>query len=223
MMQIHTQNAVVMKSILDAAFQSEGLRALAARGVVRRYQKGAIFISEGEVGGSLYLIAVGRVRIYSADESGREFVHAVRGSGDYVGELAMDGGPRSASVQTLEPTICVAVDKAVLLEHFALHPEFAMELLSRVIHVSRVATSNAKALALLDVYQRVTTLLEQLAIQMPDGSRMIPERLTQKELADRVGASREMVSKILKDLTTGGYIVSERQRYRLVQPLPGRW
>lgn len=199
------------------------LRLLAARGEARRYRKGTLLIQEGDHGDTLFIVLAGRVKAFSVDDRDREIVYGVYGAGEYLGEMSLDGGPRSASVITLESTTCVVVTRQSLREHIAMHPEFAFELLARVIRRARLATQSARNMALLDVYGRVVRLLEDLAEPPVDGAPPVARRLTHKEIANRVGASREMVSRLLKDLREGGYIEMAPDRVVLLRPLPGRW
>ena len=200
------------------------LRTLAARGEPRRYRKGTLLITEGDHGDTLFIVLSGRVKAFSTDERDREIVYGVYGAGEYLGEMSLDGGPRSASVITLEPTVCVVITRHTLREHIAANPEFAFELIARVIHRARVATQSARSMALLDVYGRVVQLLDELATApQPDGRRLIAERLTHAEIASRVGCSREMVSRLLKDLEGGGYLTVERGRIWLNRRLPPHW
>lgn len=196
---------------------------LVASGLPRRYRKGMHLINEGEHGDTLFIILSGRVRAYSVDLRDREITYGVYGPGETLGEMSLDGGPRSASVVALEPTRCAVVTRETLLGHIARHPEFALELLAKVIARARMATLSARNMALLDVYGRVIQLLEALAVAQPDGTRLIEERLTHAEIASRVGCSREMVSRLMKDLETGAYVRSEPRRLLLLRPLPARW
>lgn len=201
----------------------ESLRTLVARGEPRRYHKGTLLIQEGDVGETLFIVLSGRVKAFSTDERDREIVYGVYGAGEYLGEMSLDGGPRSASVITLEPTVCAVVTRKTLREHIAANPEFAFELLSRVIRRARLATQSARSMALLDVYGRVVKLLNDLAVQQNDGSRLIAPRLTHADLASRVGCSREMVSRLMKDLERGGYLLNLASGWALAQPLPAHW
>lgn len=199
------------------------LRTLASRGEPRRYRKGTLLIQEGDHGDTLFIILTGRVQSFSMDDRDREIVYGVYGPGDYLGEMSLDGGPRSASVITLEATACVVITRQTLREHIASNPEFAFELLARVIHRARMATQSARSMALLDVYGRVVGLLNELCVPQPDGTRLIAERLTHLQVASRVGCSREMVSRLMKDLESGGYIALAGRQMRLLRPLPSRW
>jgi CRP/FNR family cyclic AMP-dependent transcriptional regulator len=199
------------------------LRTLAARGRPSRYRKGTLLIEEGDHADTLFIVLSGRVKAYSIDERDREIVYGVYGPGEYLGEMSLDGGPRSASVITLEPTVCVVVTRQTLREHIAANPEFAFELLARVIRRARLATQSARNMALLDVYGRVVAVLEEIAVVQPDGVRLIAQRLTHREIASRVGSSREMVSRILKDLATGGFLAPHGAGWVIPKPLPRRW
>src|SRR5262249_25805288 len=166
-----------------------------------------------------------RLRAYSTGSNAREITYGVYGPGDYLGEMSLDGGPRSASVMTLEASTCSVIARQTLQQHIAEHPEFAFELLAKVIRRARAATLSAKQLALNDVYGRLKLLLDSLAAPCPDGTRIIAERLTHQDLANRLGCSREMVSRLLKDLEHGGSLAPHEGagRMALIRPLPGRW
>jgi len=165
----------------------------------------------------------GQVRAFSIDERDHEITYGVYGPGEYLGEMSLDGGPRSASVEALEPTMCVIVTRHTLREHIAANPDFAFELISRVIHRARMATQSLRSLALLDVYGRVVRLLEALAVARADGTLVIEPRPTHKDLAARVGCSREMVSRLLKDLERGGYLSTQTSRLVQLRTLPRQW
>jgi CRP/FNR family cyclic AMP-dependent transcriptional regulator len=207
---------------LSDALHEGLLGRIAAHGGVKKFPANAVIISEGDTSDSLYIILSGRVRVYSANEEGKEVVIAVHGPGEYVGEMALDGGERSASVMTTEPTTCSVVTGANLRQFIADYPDFALHLIHRLIRRVRQATGDVKSLALQDVYGRVVRLLEQLAV--PDGSgRVIRERLTQQDISERVGSSREMVARILKDLAKGQYIVVASGRITILRELPSAW
>jgi CRP/FNR family cyclic AMP-dependent transcriptional regulator len=207
----------------DTASLPDSLRTLAARGKPQRYPKGRVLIQEGDEGDTLYIVVSGRVRAFSTDDRDREIVYGEYGPGEYLGEMSLDGGPRSASVITLEPTVCVVVTRHTLREHIAANPEFAFELLTRVIRRARLATQSARNMALLDVYGRLIRLLEELAPAQDDGRRVIDRRPTHHEFAARVGCSREMVSRLLKDLERGGFIESVGPQLVIRRALPARW
>ncbi|HUP05699.1 MAG TPA: Crp/Fnr family transcriptional regulator [Caldimonas sp.] len=207
---------------LFPVLRDELLAAIAARGNVRRYPAGTVLITEGDRSDLLYIVLEGRVRVYSSNDDGKEVTIVTHGAGEYVGEMALDGGVRSASVMTLEPTTCAVVSGSELRHFMATHPEFAQNLVLKLIWRVRQATDNIKSLALQDVYGRVTRLLDELA--EPQGSvRVVRERLTQREIAERVGSSREMVSRIFKDLVEAGCLDVSPGRIAILKKLPARW
>ena len=201
----------------------EALRRLARHGEIKRYRKGHRLIQEGDHGDTLFIILSGRVRVFGSDDQDREITYGTYGAGDYLGEIILDGGPRSASVITLEPTECALVTRQTLLQHISEHPEFAFDLLAKVIGLARAATLSTKQLALEDVYARLVSLLNELAVPQPDGTRLIAERLTHQAMANRLGCSREMVSRLMKDLEGGGYLRVEARQCFLERALPMRW
>jgi CRP/FNR family cyclic AMP-dependent transcriptional regulator len=196
---------------------------LAARGIVRSYRKNTIIINEGEPGDSLFVLLQGQVKVYATDENGREITYGTIQAGDYFGEMSLDGGARSASVMTLETCLCALVARAAVQQHLADEPDFALQLVSQVIRRARSATETARQMALLDVYGRVIHTLEG---QQGPATTQGPVQLTQithQQIASRVGASREMVSRLLKDLEKGGYVELGIKRITLKKKLPARW
>lgn len=204
-------------------FDDDALRQLANQGQVRAYPKGAIIIHEGDVGDSIFMILAGRVKIYVSDDHGREMILDTRGTGNYVGEMSLDGGLRSATVMCLEPSTFSIVSRQRLSEAIAANPELALSLISTLARRARLATNLVKDLALLDVYGRVARLLRQLASNQEGGSWVVTERLTQQDIADRVGSSRDMITRIFKELTVGGYIMVRNRRITVLRPPPLRW
>ena len=198
------------------------LRALAERTVTRSYPKQAIIVNEGDESDSLYLILSGRVKVYLADEHGKELILAIKGPGQYFGEMVLDEQPRSASVITLEAAQFAVLSRADFRAFLLRHPEVALVLIQNLIRVARGLNQNVRNLAMLDVYGRVARILRELAVER-NGKLVIPERLTQKDIAARVGASREMINRILRDLTTGGYVSVEDGRITINKAPPARW
>jgi len=205
-----------------AAIEDPMVRELATRGQIRSFPKNTVFINEGDRGDSLFVIVTGRVKVFVSDNQGREMILDIHGPGQYVGEMALDGRPRSASVMTLEATICAMVTRDALKDAIVANPDLAMSLIEELIDRARIATDTIKNLALMDVYGRVARLLLSLARER-DGKLVVPERLTQQDIADRVGASRDMISRIFKDLTTGGYVTVVDRQITLNRRPPPRW
>ena len=199
------------------------MRALAAKGTLKRYRARTTLIEENDQGDTVFVVVSGTLRIYCADTRGREITLALYGPGEYVGEMSLDGGPRSASVITETASVCAIVSGAAFRQHIAENTDFALELITRLIRRTRLATDSARSMALLDAYGRLTRLFDSLAVSAADGNRRIDQKLTHLGISQRIGCSRELVSRILKDLETGGYIVLKEQHYILPRKLPSRW
>ena len=197
------------------------LRDFAQRAVTRTFPKNTVVVREGDRTDSLYIIVSGRVRIYVSDE-GKEIVLGESGPGEYFGEMVLDEGPRSASVMTLEPTEFLVVPKEDFREFVATSPQFALNLILKLIKRVRALTNDVKTLGLMDVYGRVARMLLDLAVKRDD-ALVIEERPKPQEIAARVGASREMVNKILGELAKGGYIEIKGERITIARALPRTW
>jgi CRP/FNR family cyclic AMP-dependent transcriptional regulator len=195
------------------------LTALAARGNSRAFRAQTILLNEGDAGGSLYIVLSGKLRVFASSAEGRDVVLSEHGPGEYLGELSLDGSTRSASVKTIEASTCCVVQAAQLPEFLAEHPEFALHLTQKLTRMVRRLTEQVKSLALQDVYGRMVRLLTELSDQVGD-ERVVREKLTQQDIADRVGSSREMVNRVMKDLTTGGYVTMRDGRHVILRKLP---
>jgi CRP/FNR family cyclic AMP-dependent transcriptional regulator len=207
---------------LLAPLAEETLRAIAQEGVVRTFPKGAILINEGDISESLYIVLSGRVKVYASNAAGREIVLSFFGPGEYVGEMSLDGSPRSASVMTVEPTTCAIITRATFRDFMLAHPDFAMHLIGKLIQRVRITTENVKSLALSDVYGRLVRLITTLAVER-NGVTIVPEKLTQQDIAERVGASRDMISRLLKDLVGGGYLAIQDRTITVLKKPPAGW
>jgi CRP/FNR family cyclic AMP-dependent transcriptional regulator len=195
------------------------LEALSAHGNARPFRANTVLIHEGDVGDSLYIVLAGRLRVYASSEEGRDVVLSEHGPGEYVGELSLDGRARSASVKTLEASTCCVVQGVDLRGFLAEHPDFALHLSQKLTRMVRRLTEQVKSLALQDVYGRMVRVLMELSDEA-GGERVVREKLTQQDIAERVGSSREMVNRVLKDLTTGGYVAVRDGRYVILRKLP---
>jgi len=187
----------------------------------RSYPARTVIVSEGDLSDALYVILEGRCRAYVSDENGREAILSDMGPGEYFGEVAMDEGPRSASVVTLEPAKLLVVPAERFRAFLAENPDFAFHFIAKLLHRIRELTHNVGGLALLDAYGRVSRLLMESARE-EGGRQVVAERMTQAEIASRVGCSREMVSRIFKDLVRGGYVSVEKERIVVLRRPPER-
>lgn len=202
--------------------QEGDVRALADKAVIRNAPKNAIVVNEGDLTDSLYVILSGKVKVYLGDESSKELILDIKGPSQYFGEMVLDEGPRSASVMTMEPSQFAVISRTDFKNFLLKHPNIALHVITNLIRLARGLNENVKNLAMLDVYGRVARMLLDLAVER-EGHMIIPEKLTQREMANRVGASREMINRILRDLTTGGYIKVEAGRITIQKTPPARW
>jgi CRP/FNR family transcriptional regulator, cyclic AMP receptor protein len=206
---------------------SHALRALARRGELRRMRRGVQLITEGDVGDTLFIVLEGRLRAYDAGSDGREITYGEYGPGEYVGEMGLDGGPRSAHVEVRQAALCAVIARPTLEAFLAEQPQFAFELLAKVIRRARAATMGLKQIALNDVYGRLKALLETISVPVPGtgspGHHIADPAPSHLELSQRLGCSREMVSRVMKDLERGGYVEVGRRRVVLLKALPAKW
>ncbi len=208
---------------LFSDLSTEDIDAIACRGVVKSFPKHAIVINEGDRSDFLYVIKEGQVKVYVSDDRGKELILNIQGPGEYFGELAlMDDIPRTASVVTLKPSRMVFVSRSDFESCLVDRPALALKLLRSLTRRVCALTDVVKNLALNDVYGRVARTLLKLAKER-DGVLVVEQRLTHQDIADMVGASREMVSRIMKDLTTGGYIQSRDKIITIRAKLPRAW
>ena len=207
---------------LFSGLSAEALAEIEQHSSVKSFRKNAIIISQDDESYSLYVILSGRVKVFVSGEDGREAVLNYQGAGDYFGDLALiDKQPRVASVMATEASKFMIISREDFLTCLSRNPEIAINLIKPMTSRMRMLAKNVSSLALMDVYGRVArTLLDQATEK--DGE-MVTGRITQQEIADMVGASRAMVSRILKDLKQGGYISIVRKRILIHQKLPGRW
>ncbi len=211
------------RATLFSDLAPQDAQVLLRHGSARSYPAHSVLINEGDETDALYVIEEGEVKVYASDDEGREVILNILGPGEYFGELALvDDAPRSASVMTLKPTRVVMISKAQFKQCLADNPEVAYNLIAALARHVRALTHNVKSLALMDVYGRIAHTLLDLAEER-DGKLVVNRRLTHQELASMVGASREMVSRILKDLTRGGYISIENRIITINERLPHRW
>ena len=206
---------------VTAVLDEDARRQISKHAVQRRYPAKALIVQEGDEPDLLYIILEGRVRAFMSDANGREVVLSTMGPGEFFGEVALDQGPRSASVMSIEACVLSVVPLADLDLFIRANPAFASHFMHHLIGRIRTLTRSVGSLALMDAYGRVARLLLESAVTR-DGLRFVPERLTQADIASRVGCTREMVSRIFKDLVQGGYISLEADRIVIHRAPPER-
>ena len=206
-------------SIFEGLPEAE-LSALQELCITRTYPKNTVIINEGDQANAMFICTSGKVKVYVSDENGKEFVLNSMGPGVYFGELSLlDDETRSASVITTDKSTFSILYKDDFSKVVLNHPDIALVLLRNLASRIRKLTENVKTLALQDVYGRIRKTLLDLSTEK-DGDTVIEEKLTQQDIANRIGSSREMVARILKDLATGGYIEIERKQFRILKKLP---
>jgi CRP/FNR family cyclic AMP-dependent transcriptional regulator len=207
---------------LFSGLSKEALEEIQRHGAVKSFKKNTIVISQDDETDSLYIILSGSVKVYVSGADGREAVLNHQGAGEYFGDLALiDKQPRAASVMTTEPSRFMIISRDDFMRCLSGHPEIALNLIKPLTSRIRMLAQNVSNLALLDVYGRVAHTLLQEAKE--HNGLLVTDKLTQQDIADMVGASRAMVSRILKDLRAGGYISIEKKRITIQQKLPERW
>lgn len=213
---------------LDRVDLFEGLteiqvNALVERSRMRVFAANTIVVSEGDEGNSLFIIQNGSLKAFLTDNVGREVTLSLLDPGDYFGELALlDEAPRSASVMAVTRSEVLQIPRTAFLELIEVYPACLQLVVRNLVGRIRLLTESVRSLALVDVFGRISRVFDSLAVEQ-DGLLLIDRRLTQQDLANMVGASREMVNRILRDLVAGGYIEIEQQRILLCKKLPRHW
>jgi CRP/FNR family cyclic AMP-dependent transcriptional regulator len=142
--------------------------------------------------------------------------------GDYFGEMELDNGPGSASAMAMERSQLFVIRRSEFMAFVGGNANFAMQLIYRLIARNRRLLKSVKSLALLDVSERVARLLLDMATE-EDGKLVITKKLSKRDIAKRVGATREMASRVFKDLVSSGYIRLEQQKITIAKRLPQHW
>lgn len=201
----------------------DALRLVSSKSRTLKFRKNTILMNEGETGESLYLINSGKVKIFISDENGDEMTLFIEGPGSYIGEISLlDNAPRTASAMTLEPTDVILISKQAFFELISENPEIAFSIINGLTKKMRRATENIRSLALKNVYQRLVLKLLELADD-EDGLKTISTRYTNLEFGKMIGASREMVGKVLTELTRGEYVEQRDGKMLLLKDFPHDW
>ena len=198
-------------------------RKIVSQGRLQCVSRGAVVVTEGDAPKGLYLVLSGRLKVFLNDDAGREVVLTIEESGSAFGEISLlDEEPRSASVAAIEPCELVVIGREALFDLLRKNPELSLAMIRSLAALVRRLSGNIRTLALKNIYSRLIHLLESRAQQEGD-HRVIHERLTHQLMADMIGASREMVSRIMSDLSKGGYIETSRESICIKRRLPSGW
>ena len=181
-----------------------------ADGVVkRRFRRGELVVEQGKPSNALFILLNGRARVLTADQRGREVILAVLQSGDYVGEMGLiDNEPASATVRTEVQTDMLVLQRTEFARCLPEPSTMAYSMLHGLVRRLRNADRQIESLALLDVYGRVARTLLDMA-EDDNGVKLIRHKVSRQDMAKVVGASREMVSRVMKDLEERGVIETQ--------------
>jgi CRP/FNR family cyclic AMP-dependent transcriptional regulator len=208
-------------STLLGSLAPEDLRAAAALFTVRNYPKGAILVTEGDRLEFFCIVLSGRVVFFWRDDEGRQVDLAVVNPGDDFAAQSIGGEPMLTSVMALDEVRLAVIPVAEFERLLLRHPQLAVAYLKRVIYLFRRLMASRRSFSMEGVYGRVTEMLLGSATDI-DG-KLLTERLTHAEIGRRVGATREMVGRILRELARGGYISAEGGRFAILRRPPRHW
>ncbi|MBP6339122.1 MAG: cyclic nucleotide-binding domain-containing protein [Vitreoscilla sp.] len=191
---------------LFSMLTNEEARAVADGVVKRRYRRGELVVEQGKKSNALFIMLNGRARVLTADSRGREVILAVLEAGDYVGEMSLiDNQPHSASVRCEVQCDMLILGRAEFARCLPENSSLSYAIMRGLVTRLRSADRQIESLALLDVYGRVARTLLDMAEDV-DGEKIIRSKVSRQDMAKIVGASREMVSRVMKDLEERGVI-----------------
>ena len=210
------------KTDLFTGLDDADIEMVASQTVLRQFPKNTVIVSQGDDTDSIYVIIKGKVDVFLHNDKGKEIIINTMGVCESFGELAPLGGiPRQASIITTEDSTFGVISRQVFMDTLLVKPTVSMKIIDLLITRIQDLTEEVSSLALEDVYNRVVRVLYKHADEV--GDKLITEKLTQQDIASRVGATREMVHRILKELKTGGYITIEGKHITIEKKLPSGW
>ena len=172
----------------------------------KSFPRGTTIIAAGDPTESLYVVISGRLKVMMSDDEGREVILSMLGPSEFFGEMGLiDDSPRSATVITLEPCELLVLSKRDFKKCVSEHFEMAMTVMRGLVKRLREADRKIGSLALMDVYGRVARLLLEMSERI-EGRQVVTRKVAKQDIAKMIGASREMVSRVMKDLQMSGYI-----------------
>lgn len=213
------KNLDIFASLDDEAF---GLVCSVAKN--RAVRKNTLLFSKGDENRTMYIIKKGRVDVSVFTENGKELILSTLHPGDYFGELSMlDGAPISANITSTTDCEFIYLHKEdffrILQNQFSISKNIIHHLCKKI----RELTEKAEDFALKDVYERLARLLIDLSEETVDGKRVVQTPLTHRSIALRIGSSREMISRVMKELEVGGYISTQNKIITINRKLPSAW
>ncbi len=210
------------KTTLFCGMDQSDIEMIAAQTVTRQFPKNTVIVSQGDETDSFYVIVQGKVDVFLQNDKGKEIIINTLGLCESFGELAPLGRiPRQASIITTEDSTFGIISRQVFMDTLLVKPSIGMRIIDLLIRRIQDLTEEVSSLALEDVYNRVVRVLYKHAQEV--GDKLVTEKLTQQDIASRVGATREMVHRILKELKKGGYISIEGKHITIEKKLPPGW
>ena len=192
---------------LFALLTASQAEAVADAIIKRRFKRGESIVEQGAKSNTLFIILTGRVRVVTTDKRGREVILATLHPGDYIGEMSLiDNEPHSASVRAEVQTDMLTLARAEFARCLPENSSMSYAIMKGLVQRLRQADRKIESLALMDVYGRVARSLLEFAVPDREGLLTIRERISRQDIAKMVGASREMVSRVMKDLEERGFI-----------------
>ena len=194
---------------LFSMLTNEQAQGIADAVIKRRFRRGEIIVEHGRKSNALFILLTGRARVLTSDSRGREVILAVLQPGDYVGEMSLiDNEPHSATVRAEVQTDMLILGRAEFARCLPENSSLSYAILRGLVSRLRAADRQIESLALLDVYGRVARTLLDMA-EMQGDVRIIRNKVSRQDLAKIVGASREMVSRVMKDLEERGMVETQ--------------
>lgn len=185
--------------------------------VKRRYKRGENIVEQGNKSNALFILLSGRARVVSVDAKGREVILAVLHPGDYIGEMSLiDGEAHSATVQAEVQTDVMMLGRVAFLQCLPENTSMSFAIMRGLALRLRRADRKIESLALMDVYGRVARALMELT-DVTQEERVIRNKLSRQDLAKMVGASREMVSRVMKDFEQQGFVIEREDGSTLIR------
>lgn len=186
--------------------------------VKKRFKRGESIVEQGKKSNALYILLAGRARVMTTDRRGREVIIATLGQGDCIGEMSLiDSKPHSATVQADVQTDALVLSRPDFAACMPEYTSLAHAVLQGVVKRLREADQKIESLALMDVYGRVARALVEAAQPDRDGNLVIRERISRQDVAKMVGASREMVSRVMKDLEGRGFVEPQENGFTFIK------
>ncbi len=186
--------------------------------VKKRFKRAEVIVEQGKKTDALYIILTGRARVMSTDSRGREVILATLQPGDYIGEMSLiDDEPHSATVRTEIQTDVLVLDRMAFSRCLPENSSMSYNIMRGLVQRLRHADRKIESLALMDVYGRVARSLIEFAVDDGQGNLKIRDKISRQDLAKMVGASREMVSRVMKDLEERGFVQTQADGSMLVK------